>query len=306
MIQNHVLDHRTESNRMIDFRLLFFFQVDALRVASPLNIEHTVVGPAVFVIPDQLPRRVGRQGRLSGSGQSEEHRRLPGLRIHIGRAVHRQHIVFHRQHVIHDRKYGFLNLSRIAGSGNDDEMGLVIDDNRRFRMNAVLLRIAFEPRHRQDGEIRLAVFLQLFLRRTNQQVVDEQVLPRFLVDNPNFPGVLAVCTGKTIENEHFFPVQILDHIPLNPVKNSPVNRAINVSPMNPIVHRRAVYNVFIVRRSAGILSRFHRKGARRGQGRFPPLQGFLHQSCRAQIVVHLTCLNTQLIDSVHFHNSLLL
>ena len=291
---------------MIDFRLLFFFQVDALRVASPLNIEHTVVGPAVLIIPDQLPRRVGRQGRLSGSGQSEEHRRLPVLRIHIGRAVHRQHVVFHRQHVIHDRKYGFLNLSRIAGSGNDDEMGLVIDDNRRFRMNAVLLRIAFEPRHRQDGEIRLAVFLQLFLRRTNQQVVDEQVLPRFLVDNPNFPGVLAVCTGKTIENEHFFPVQILDHIPLNPVKNSPVNRAIDASPVNPIVHRRAVYNVFIVRRSAGILSRFHRKGARRRQGRFPPLQGFLHQSCRAQIVVHLTCLNTQLIDSVHFHNSLLL
>ncbi len=130
---------------MIDFRLLFFFQVDALRVASPLNIEHTVVDKPCSSSPMSFRAGFGRTGRLSGSGQSEEHRRLPGLRIHIGRAVHRQYVVFHRQHVIHDRKYGFLNLSPIAGSGNDDKVRLVIDDNHRFRMNAVLLRIAFEP-----------------------------------------------------------------------------------------------------------------------------------------------------------------
>jgi len=65
--QNHILQHRTKANGAEDLRLFFLGQIDALRIAAAFKIENTGGAPAVLVVADQPPRRVGRERRLAGA-----------------------------------------------------------------------------------------------------------------------------------------------------------------------------------------------------------------------------------------------
>ena len=88
-VEHHVFEHRAEPDRPVDLRLFLLAQVDALGVATSLDIEHPFISPAVFVVADQLAPGIGRQSGLAGSRQAEEERHIAAGRL-IGATVHRQ------------------------------------------------------------------------------------------------------------------------------------------------------------------------------------------------------------------------
>jgi len=71
-IQGNVLKQSVSLDCIVDIRLGILVQVDNLCVAAALEVEYTVVVPAVLVIADEETLRVGRKGGLTGSGQTEE------------------------------------------------------------------------------------------------------------------------------------------------------------------------------------------------------------------------------------------
>src|SRR4030067_2714380 len=51
-------------------------KLDHLGVAAALEVEHSLVAPAVLVIANQAPLRVGREGGLARARESEEYRHV--------------------------------------------------------------------------------------------------------------------------------------------------------------------------------------------------------------------------------------
>ena len=86
-IKCYVLKKSVSLDRIVDVRLRLFVKVDNLSVASTLEVEYSVVIPAVLVITDEKTFRVGRKGSLAGSGKSEEDSGVLAVQVGVGRAV---------------------------------------------------------------------------------------------------------------------------------------------------------------------------------------------------------------------------
>jgi hypothetical protein len=87
----------------------------ALRVAAALDVEDAGVAPAVLVVADQGPLRVGGERGLPGAGQPEEAWRRRRIFTLGGRAVHREDALL-RHEVVHDGEDALLHLPRVFGA----------------------------------------------------------------------------------------------------------------------------------------------------------------------------------------------
>ena len=47
---HHVLQHCAKADGIVDIWLIAWVEVDALSIAAPLNVEHTILAPAVLII----------------------------------------------------------------------------------------------------------------------------------------------------------------------------------------------------------------------------------------------------------------
>src|SRR5207244_3279082 len=75
LVDDDVLQHGAEAVHGVpDLRLGFGGEPDRLRVAAALEVEDTLVAPAVLVVPDQEARRLRGERRLAGAGEAEENR----------------------------------------------------------------------------------------------------------------------------------------------------------------------------------------------------------------------------------------
>src|SRR6266480_1725801 len=119
-------------------------QADDLRVAAALEVENPPVGPAVLVVPDERPFRVGGEGRLSGARQAEEQRDV-ARPAEVGGAVHREHAA-PRQQVVENRKDRLFHLARVARAADQDRPLREMDDHERARLGAVGRGIGVEFR----------------------------------------------------------------------------------------------------------------------------------------------------------------
>src|SRR4051812_1558257 len=90
ILEDNVLEHRTETERLENIRLTFVRKVYCLRVATAFDVEDAVVAPDVFVVSDEMTLRIGREGRLPRAAESEEQRRHTALLVGCGRAMHRE------------------------------------------------------------------------------------------------------------------------------------------------------------------------------------------------------------------------
>ena len=81
-INSYVLKQSISLDCIVDIGLGILIQVDNLSVAATFEVEYAVVIPAMLVITDQQTLRIGRQGGLTGSGQTEEDSGI--LTVHIG------------------------------------------------------------------------------------------------------------------------------------------------------------------------------------------------------------------------------
>lgn len=102
----------------------------------------------------------------------------------------------------------FLILSCVLGTGDHNQVCLIINHNCGLGMDAVHLRIAFKPGRAENRVIRFAVILQLLRSGADQQLMDKQILRRQFVDHPKFLSFHRVCTGHAIKDKDLTPLQI--------------------------------------------------------------------------------------------------
>ena len=90
VFEHNVFQHRSVAQRLEDIGLGLRCQVDRLGVAAAFDVEDAGVAPAMFVVADEQPVRIGRQRGLAGAAQTEEQGRAPGLLVGGSGAVHGQ------------------------------------------------------------------------------------------------------------------------------------------------------------------------------------------------------------------------
>src|SRR5258706_12703145 len=74
-IQRHVLENGPEAQRVPDLRLFVRRELNALGVASALEVEDAVAAPSVFVVADEITRRVGGERSLARARKPKKQRR---------------------------------------------------------------------------------------------------------------------------------------------------------------------------------------------------------------------------------------
>ena len=71
-VNDYVLEESVALDSSVDVGFAFLVEVDNLSVATTFEVEDTVVIPTVLVITDEETLRIGREGRLTRAGETEE------------------------------------------------------------------------------------------------------------------------------------------------------------------------------------------------------------------------------------------
>ena len=109
---SYVLKESVALDRIVDIRFRLDIKVDNLSVASTLEVEYTVIIPAVLIITDQKTLRVCGKCSLTCTGKTEEDCCVLSVKVCVSRAVHRSHAL-QWQEVVHHREHTFLHLSAV-------------------------------------------------------------------------------------------------------------------------------------------------------------------------------------------------
>src|SRR4051812_38533937 len=67
LIEDDILQHCAETEGLKDIGLALRGKVDRLRVAAALDVEDTIVAPAVLIIADEMSFGICRERGLSGA-----------------------------------------------------------------------------------------------------------------------------------------------------------------------------------------------------------------------------------------------
>ena len=170
---------------------------DRLRVAAALEVEHPRRPPAVLVVADQRPRRVGRQRRLAGARQPEEDRHLP-VGADVRRAVHREDTL-QRQPVVHHREDRLLDLPRIERAADQQLDPRRMQHDERPRPRPVHLRIGLDIRRVQHQRIRPEA-LQLAVGEVDEHRLREQRVVRVRGHDPHPEPMLRIGARPGIDH----------------------------------------------------------------------------------------------------------
>ena len=93
-------DKSVTFDRIVDIRLRLFVKVDNLCIAAALEVEYSVVIPAMLIITDQKTLRICGKCSLTCSGKSEEDCGVLTVHICVGRTMHGCNAL-QRQIVVH-------------------------------------------------------------------------------------------------------------------------------------------------------------------------------------------------------------
>ena len=208
------------------------------------------------------------------------------FRIHVRRAVHRQN-TFLRHQIVHHREDALLDLAGILRTSDNDKLLLIINHDRGFTVNAINLGNALESRCSQDRKIRIPIICQLFRCRTNQQLMNEQILTSHFVNDTELLGASRIRTSKTVKYKDIAILQISYQLLANLVKLLTGDGHIYASPRDGVMHSGSVYNKLVLRRTSGIFSGQNGQRTRCAQLPFSACQRMLNQLGNAQVMIHI-------------------
>lgn len=117
-VKDNVLKDGAEADSVVDIGLLLSGEANALSIAATLDVEDTLVGPAVLVVTDQSTLGISRQGGLAGTRQTEEERNIALLTL-VGRRVQSQDVVLDRHLVEQNSEDTLLHLTGILSTEDD-------------------------------------------------------------------------------------------------------------------------------------------------------------------------------------------
>ena len=223
----------------------------------------------MLVVADELTLRIGREGRLARTRQTEEDGRL-ALLVGVGRAVHRGDAL-ERQQVVHVGEHTLLHLTAVPGV--DDHLHLLrkVEDYGRLRVQAQLLVVRnLGFRSVKHHEIGLAVVLQFGVRRTDEHVLHEVSLPGHLHDETDLQTRVLVGTAERIDHVELLARELLrsDLLELLPgsLRYGLVVVLVLVRrPPDRILRGLVHYEELVLGRTAGVDARHDVHGAHVGQ-----------------------------------------
>ena len=97
-------------------------------------------------------------------------------------------------------------------------------------------RVTFVPRYCENRKVRFTELLQFFFLRTDEQIPDKQILPRLLIDDSEFPAMLRIRSREAVEQKYLPTVHVPDHFVFYGTEGLSVDRAVDLSPVNKVMH----------------------------------------------------------------------
>ena len=112
-VEDDVLEDGTVADGAVDIGLLLGGEANALGVAATLDVEDTVVTPAVLIITNQGTVGVGRQGGLAGTRETEEEGDITALAL-VGRGVQGEDVMLDGHFVEENGEDALFHFAYIA------------------------------------------------------------------------------------------------------------------------------------------------------------------------------------------------
>ncbi len=252
VVEDDVLEHGAEAiRRLPDLRLGLGGETDGLGVAAALEVEDALLRPAVLVVTQQDAVRIGRQRRLAGAREAEEHSRVGQVRADVGRAVHR-HDVLRRQHVVEEREHALLGLARVRRAGDQHDAAREIARDHGLGAGAVTLGRGLEARKVDDRELGRER-RKLGRIRAAQHVANEQRVPGELGEHARREAVTAIGAGEQVLDVQFLVLgvggevgeQVVELLAAHALRVVPPDRALGLGVAD---------DELVVRRAAGVLA----------------------------------------------------
>ncbi len=208
------------------------------------------VAPAVLVVADQLPLRVGRERRLARARKTEEDRDV-ALVADIRRAVHREHSL-ERQPVVHQREDRLLDLTRVEGAADQHLESRRVQHDERAGARPVLDRVGLQAGGVQDDRLWLEV-LQLLVRGCDEHRPREQRVVRAVGDDADRDSVLGVGAGEGVDDVQVaLGAEVCGHLGPERVVAVLLEHLVHLAPPDAVLRAALARDELVPGRAAGV------------------------------------------------------
>ena len=243
-IDDHVLEHAAEAVRgRPDFRLGLLREPNDLRIAAALEVEPPVGRPAMLVVADQRPLRIGRKRRFAGTRKPEEDGDVT-VGSFVRSAVHREDSA-QRHQVVHDRENRLLDLACVTRAADQYHLAREVDQNERAAARAVTGGFGAELGRVDHRELRREIARRLVGRQ--EQVAREERMPSVLRDDPDRQAVARIGAHVRIHNVDVALAQIGADSLQECVEMGGVDRTVGFAPVNVMLAACFANEKFIFR-----------------------------------------------------------
>lgn len=285
LVVDNVLQDGTELDRVEDLWLLLGRQVQTLGVTATLDVENTVVGPTVLVVTDQLTVRVGRQGGLTSTGQTEEQGDVTLLSSLVTRRVQGQDLVLDWHQVEHNSEDTLLHLTGVLSTQDDHLHSLEVNLDGSGGGHTLGVDVGRELASVVDGEVWLTEVLELLGGWSDQHVGHEQSVVGSGTHNSDLDSVSWVPTSESINNEQLLSgSQVVESSGSGNLPGQLVDLLVNGSPPNVVGGGLLIDNSLVLWRSTGLLTRVGHQGTGGRDGGSLLQQTILVQGWRRSVV----------------------
>ena len=245
LVDRDVLEDRAEgASRPVDLRLGGGREPDHLRVAAALDVEDARVAPAVLVVSDQEPLRVGREGRLARAGEPEEDRHLPVL-AEVRGAVHRKD-AFERKAVVHHGEDRLLDLAGVEGAPDQDLAPARMEHDEGAAARPVLDRVGLDRRRVQDECLRLELG-EILRGRLDEERLGEERVVRVVGDDADADPVLGIGACERVDDVHVALGVGGDDLVAEAIEQLLLEGLVDASPPDPVLGAGLAHHELVLR-----------------------------------------------------------
>lgn len=208
-VEDDILEDGSVSDGTENIGLLLGGEANGLGVATTLDVEDTVVGPAVLVVTDERSVGVGGEGGLAGTRETEEEGDVAVLAL-VGGGVEGEDVVDDGHLVEENGEDTLLHLTGVLSTEDDHLLLLEVDGDRGARGHTLSVSVGGERSGIVDGVVGVEV-LELLSRGSNKHVSHEESMVGTSADDSNSDSVLLIPAGETIDNvDSVAGVEVID------------------------------------------------------------------------------------------------
>lgn len=208
-VEDNVLKNGTELDGVENIGFLLGGQTNALGVATTLDVENTLVGPAVLVITNEGTLRVSGKSGLASTRKTEEDSYITVLAL-VGGRVESQDVVLNGHLVEENSEDTLLHFTGIFGTQDDHLLFGEVDGDGCSRGHTLCEAVSRERPGVVNDIVGVEV-LEVLGGRADQHVTHEQGMVGTGTDDTDIDTVALVPAGKTVNDVDAIPgVEVVD------------------------------------------------------------------------------------------------